>query len=1016
MKSVRLINLLTSLVIMLMIMAGNAQAALKAYGPTDPVTSLPAWYQDNNNLALVPCVDQNGFCILPPEFDPAFQNLPITTTGPINDNNFPGESFYYSAEAAMQIDGDEARLTFVIEAAFLAGVSPDSGIVFLRTDLVKMRGLTPNSTYRVTHPYGTFDFTTDAAGDTTGGGGVAVRLEDNAGVPAQWMPAGMKAGTITGIGPYLTRKTGGLIVDPISGNTYIGDAATPVEVVGSPTGNNFFRIERVLTNGVPVTGISWQTDLFVLMGRVFTGPIPSDLTVSATYARDAVDGQVDIFATAVPGAVLNISGTGITSSDLTADNPVTGKYFLNIPLSTPDLPSNLVITNSLDLQATPPHSINLVDEVNITEANYNQSTQVLTIKASSRDKVVPFPTLTAANFTAPGNSFDSYGVFTKTLSTIPPQTVTVTSSKGGSATAPVSVGVPDPLVITTAEALPDYAIDGLYNQPISASGGVPPYTWSSSVSGSLPPGINFFANTGRLFGTPTSFGSYSFSLQVADSLGAITIKPFTLTSSTPPNPVAVADSATTTAGSTIVINVLANDTSPVSSINPATVSVSAATGGSAVANLDGTVSYTAPATAGSYSFGYSVKDNSSPVLNSNETIVGVIVSTLPATGVIVTSSLASPQVTGTAVTFNAAGQGSSGYQYQFQLFNGTSWSVVQGFGIGSSWTLPANTPPGDYTLAVQVRTSSSVIMDAQSFVSYNISTVPPPPATGVIVTSSLASPQVTGTAVTFNAAGQGSSGYQYQFQLFNGTSWSVVQEFGIGSSWTLPANTPPGDYTLAVQVRTSSSVIMDAQSFVSYNISTVPPPPATGVIVTSSLASPQVTGTAVTFNAAGQGSSGYQYQFQLFNGTSWSVVQGFGIGSSWTLPANTPPGDYTLAVQVRTSSSVIMDAQSFVSYNISTVPPPPATGVIVTSSLASPQVTGTAVTFNAAGQGSSGYQYQFQLFNGTSWSVVQEFGIGSSWTLPANTPPGDYTLAVQVRTSSSVIMDAQSFVSYIVTL
>jgi len=683
MKSVRLTQLALLLVFAVTMLTSPAHALLKAVGAVDPVHTVPKYYLDTNNLALTLCTDQNGFCILPPPFDPALPPMStITTTGPVNDDNFPGESFYYSAEAILPIDGDDARLTFVIEAAFLGGVMPDGGIVFLRTDLVKMQGLTPNSTYRVTHPYGTFNFTTDNVGDTTGGGGVAVRQEDTSGGPAQWLPPGMKAGTVTGIGPYLTRKTGGLIVDPISGHTYIGDAATPVEVVGSPTGNNFFRVERILTNGVPVSGVSWQTDFFVLMGRVYTDPIPSELSVSATYARDAVDGQVDIFATAQPGAVLNISGTGITAADLTPENPATGKYFLNIPLSTPDLPSNLVVSNSLDLQSHPPHPITLVDEVNITEANYNQSTNVLTIKASSRDKVAPFPTLTAANFTAPGNSFDSNGVFTKTLTTIPPQNVTVTSSKGGSATAPVSVGVPDPLVITTAETLPDYAIGSLYNQLISASGGVPPYTWSSSVSGTLPPGINFFASTGRLFGTPTTFGTYSFSLQVSDSLGAVTIKPFTLTSSTPPNPVAVADTASTTAGSTVVINVLANDTSPVSTINPATVSVSAATGGSAVANLDGTVSYTAPASAGTYTFSYTARDNTVTQLVTNAATVTVTV-TAPVIAAMLQNPVNASTLTGSSQTF--------------------TWSNV----AAPQYQLHIGSTPGSQDLGVYVTTTNS---------------------------------------------------------------------------------------------------------------------------------------------------------------------------------------------------------------------------------------------------------------------------------------------------------------------
>lgn len=630
MKTTRLTHLILSLVFMVTMLSGQAHALLKAVGAVDPVSTVPSYYLDTNNLALTLCTDQNGFCILPPPFDPAIPPMsPITATGPVNDANFPDESFYYSAEAIFPIDGDTARLTFVIEAAFLGGVMPDGGIVFLRTDLQKMQGLAGNSTYRVTHPYGTFTFTTDNVGDTTGGGGVAVRQEDTAGGPAQWLPPGMKAGTVTGIGPYLTRKTGGLIVDPVSGHTYIGDAVTPVEVVGSPTGNNFARIERIITNGTSHAPIVvGETNLFTLMGRVFTGPIPSELSTTATYARDAVKGQVDIFATTLPGATVNVSGTGITSADLLQDVPATGKHFLHIPLATSDLPTGLVVTNSLDLQNTPPHALALVDEVNITEANYNQTTNVLTVRAASRDRLPPLPTLTVAGFTAP-NTLDTNGVFTKTLTSIPPQTITVTSSKGGSATAPVSVGVPDPVVITSPDTLPAYTIGSLYNQLLTVTGGVPPYTWSGTVSGTLPPGINFFPSTGRLFGTPSTIGTYTFTLQVADSLGTTASKPFTITANTPPNPVAVDDTAATTAGSTVVINVLANDSSPVSSLNPATVAVSAATGGSAVANLDGTVSYTAPANAGTYTFTYTVKDNGATPLVSNAAQVSVTVTVLP---------------------------------------------------------------------------------------------------------------------------------------------------------------------------------------------------------------------------------------------------------------------------------------------------------------------------------------------------------------------------------------------------
>jgi hypothetical protein len=49
---------------------------------------------------------------------------------------------------------------------------------------------------------------------------------------------------------------------------------------------------------------------------------------------------------------------------------------------------------------------------------------------------------------------------------------------------------------------------------LSASGGVPPYTWSVS-SGNLPPGL-VLSPAGSLSGTPTSAGAFSFTAQVTD--------------------------------------------------------------------------------------------------------------------------------------------------------------------------------------------------------------------------------------------------------------------------------------------------------------------------------------------------------------------------------------------------------------------------------------------------------------------------------------------------------------------
>ncbi|MDQ3262300.1 MAG: putative Ig domain-containing protein [Myxococcota bacterium] len=60
-----------------------------------------------------------------------------------------------------------------------------------------------------------------------------------------------------------------------------------------------------------------------------------------------------------------------------------------------------------------------------------------------------------------------------------------------------------------------------YDHPLSATGGVPPYTFSASPAGALPPGLSvqLVAGSWRLAGTPTTAGTYPFTLTVTDANG-----------------------------------------------------------------------------------------------------------------------------------------------------------------------------------------------------------------------------------------------------------------------------------------------------------------------------------------------------------------------------------------------------------------------------------------------------------------------------------------------------------------
>ena len=67
-----------------------------------------------------------------------------------------------------------------------------------------------------------------------------------------------------------------------------------------------------------------------------------------------------------------------------------------------------------------------------------------------------------------------------------------------------------------------------YSDQLTVTGGTSPFTWSVSV-GSLPPGVTLGASTGLLSGTPTTAGSYSFTVQVTDSSSLTSTEAVTVT-------------------------------------------------------------------------------------------------------------------------------------------------------------------------------------------------------------------------------------------------------------------------------------------------------------------------------------------------------------------------------------------------------------------------------------------------------------------------------------------------------
>jgi len=124
--------------------------------------------------------------------------------------------------------------------------------------------------------------------------------------------------------------------------------------------------------------------------------------------------------------------------------------------------------------------------------------------------------------------------------TITSSTSIAISAMPAHATGPVQVSVvslgvsgsgsytynPGPALLFPAP--PGGEVGVAYSDQLTVTGGTSPFTWSVSV-GSLPPGLTLNPSTGLLSGTPTSAGSYSFTIKVTDSAGLTDTEPVSLT-------------------------------------------------------------------------------------------------------------------------------------------------------------------------------------------------------------------------------------------------------------------------------------------------------------------------------------------------------------------------------------------------------------------------------------------------------------------------------------------------------
>jgi hypothetical protein len=116
-------------------------------------------------------------------------------------------------------------------------------------------------------------------------------------------------------------------------------------------------------------------------------------------------------------------------------------------------------------------------------------------------------------------------------------TVRARDQRGNSTTRQftITIDAARPLVITSPSTLSSGTRGQAYAIGVFADGGKTPYSWTRTA-GTLPPGLTLQASPGRIQGTPTTAGTFSFTLRVADSGGQTATGTFAITINDPVPP------------------------------------------------------------------------------------------------------------------------------------------------------------------------------------------------------------------------------------------------------------------------------------------------------------------------------------------------------------------------------------------------------------------------------------------------------------------------------------------------
>jgi hypothetical protein len=396
--------------------------------------------------------------------------------------------------------------------------------------------------------------------------------------------------------------------------------------------------------------------------------------------------------------------------------------------------------------------------------------------------------------------------------------------------------------------------------------------------------------------------------------------------------------------------------------------------------------------------------------------------TTPCTSATDSPAPASPQASGTPVVFTASALGCPHPLYQFWILppGSSTWQLKQAYSSMAtfSWSTTGLTA-GSYLYTVWARDASSTgtacgslgCEDAYSAgTAYSLGATP---CTSVSDSPAPASPQLSGSTVTFTAAASGCPHPMYQFWILppGSSTWLDKQAYSNVTtfSWST-SGLPSGTYLYTVWARDSASTGTSCGSLgcedayfpgTAYSLSS----PCISVTDSAAPASPQGSGTSITFTANASGCSRPLYQFWILApGHSWQIVQPYSGAATFTwTTTGLPAGTYMYTVWTRDSTTASSYDTYFPGTNY-TLTTTPCSSAMASAAPGSPQAAGTSITFTAVASGCPHPLYQFWILapGSTTWQVAQAYSAAATFTwITVGRPAGKYLYTVWVRDSGS---------------